>query len=70
MAARPPFMSMAPRPWTLSPSSVGVKGSVSQPLATLTVSMWPMSITVLPGFPLSKIVQMEGRTFSSLSSGK
>ena len=63
-------MSMAPRPWTLSPSSVGVKGSVFQPLATATVSMWPMSMTVLPGFPLSRTVQTEGRTLVSRSSGK
>ena len=47
-ATNPPPQSLLPRPYSLSPSTVGVKGSRCHPATGFTVSIWALSKMVGP----------------------
>ncbi len=48
-AAMPPFMSQAPRPYTLPSRTSPAKGSTDQPRPGATTSIWPLKWTQGPG---------------------
>ena len=66
IAATPPFMSCAPRPYSRPSRSTGMNGSVMP--ATPTVSVWPQNISVRPWLAPSSTPTTLGRPGATSST--
>ncbi len=71
IAATPPFMSQAPRPYSRPSRSAGVKGSLVQPSrgSTVTTSMWPLRSRVRPPPVPEAVASSCGRPRKSCPGG-